>query len=269
MAALERTPRVRRVGGIDAAATLVRAPRSVAVPALIAGSWATLVVAEATGAGAALHHHALIEGGTPIGIAVPLFLGGWLVMVVAMMLPASLPTIRLVETAAMRLNRPRRARAAFLASFAMVWTAFGLAAFLGDVGLHHLVDATPWLAARPSLIEAGILALAGGYQLLPLKQRNLAACRHPAEPAVRASLIAGGAGRLGLGHGLACLGSSWALMLLMFAEGFANIGWMVALTAIMVYEVTGRHGQRAASAAGVALILAALTILLGASAGGR
>ena len=267
MAALERTPRVRRVGGLDAAAALLRDRRSVAVPALIAGSWATLVVAEATGTAAVLHHHALIEGGTPFGIAVPLFLAGWLVMVTAMMLPASLPTIRLVETAATRLTRPRRARAAFLASFALVWMAFGLAAFLADVGLHHLVDVTPWLAARPWLIEAGILALAGGYQLLPLKQRSLAACRHPAEPAVTPSLIAGGAGRLGLGHGLACLGSSWALMLLMFAEGFANIGWMVALTAVMLYEATGRHGQRAASAAGVGLILAALTVLLGASAG--
>ena len=58
------------------------------------------------------------------------------------------------------------------------------------------------------------------------------------------------------------------MMLLMFAEGFASIGWMVALTAVMVYETIGRHGQWAASAAGVALILAALTVLPGASAGG-
>ncbi len=268
MAALERTSRVRRVEGLEAAATWLCNPRFVAVPALIAGSWVTLLVAEATGTAAALHHHALIEGGTSLGIAVPLFLLGWLVMVAAMMLPASLPTVRLVETATARLTRPRRARAAFLASFALVWTAFGLAAFLGDVVLHHVVNATPWLAARPSLIEAGILALGGGYQLVPLKRRSLAACRHPAEPAVTASLISGGAGRLGLGYGLACLGSSWAMMLLMFAEGFASIGWMVALTAVMVYETIGRHGQWAASAAGVALILAALTVLPGASAGG-
>ncbi len=57
-------------------------------------------------------------------------------------------------------------------------------------------------------------------------------------------------------------------MLLMFAEGFANLWWMVALTAVMVYETTGRHGQRAAAAAGVVLILAALTALSGNSAGG-
>ena len=164
-------------------------PRFLAVPVLIAGAWVTLLVADATGAASALHHHALIEGGPPLPIAVPLFLVGWVVMVAAMMLPASLPTIRMVEAASSWLTRPRRARAAFLASFALVWIAFGLVAFLGDVGLHRVVDATPALAARPWLIEAAILALAGAYQLVPLKRRSLAACRHPAEPEVRASLL--------------------------------------------------------------------------------
>ena len=54
-------------------------------------------------------------------------------------------------------------------------------------------------------------------------------------------------------------------MLLMFAEGFANLSWMVALTVVMVYETTGRHGQRVGSAVGVALIMAALVVLSGAS----
>ncbi len=194
-----------------------------------------------------------------------MFLVGWLVMAAAMMLPASFRTIQLVEASASLIGSPRRARSAFLVSFALVWTAFGLVAFLGDVGLHHVVDSTPWLAGRPWLIEAGILALAGGYQLVPLKKRSLAACRHPIESAVTAS--AGTIGRLDIRHGLACLGSSWALMLLMFAEGFASIGWMVALTALMVYEATGRHGERAASVAGYALIMAAVAALSGASAG--
>jgi predicted metal-binding membrane protein len=57
-------------------------------------------------------------------------------------------------------------------------------------------------------------------------------------------------------------------MLLMFAEGFASIGWMVALTALMVYESTGRHGQRVAALAGVALILAALAVTSSAGAVG-
>jgi predicted metal-binding membrane protein len=265
MAVYEHNPHARPVIGIDAAAVLTRRRRSFAVPALIAGSWLLLLVAEATGVGAALHHHALIEGGAPLALAIPAFLVGWLVMVAAMMLPASFRSIHAMDTATAWMPRRRRARAAFLGAFALVWTAFGLVAFLGDVGLHHVVDATPWLAERPWLIAAGVLALAGGYQLVPLKRRSLAACRHPVASVLDPGTLMEVAGRLGLRHGLACLGSSWALMLLMFAEGVASLGWVAGLTILMFYEATGRHGQRAASAAGLTLILAAVAVLSGVS----
>ena len=45
-------------------------------------------------------------------------------------------------------------------------------------------------------------------------------------------------------HGLFCLGCCWALMLLMFAVGVAHLWWMAALTALMVYEKVGKHGER-------------------------
>ena len=70
-------------------------------------------------------------------------------------------------------------RAGFLGAFAAVWSAFGLLAFFGDDLLHHVVDATPWLAERPWLISAGVLALAGAMQFAPAKRRSLAACRQP------------------------------------------------------------------------------------------
>ena len=239
------------------------------VPVLIGGAWLVAVIAQATGEAGLLHHHALIEGGSPLWLALPLSLVGWQVMVAAMMLPASLPTVRaLGERVALVPERGFVRR--FLGAFALVWSAFGLAAFLGDDVLHHVVDATPWLGAHPWLIEAGILALAGAYQLSPLKRRNLAACRHApvdaAEGATRAGAGRQGAARLGVHHALVCLGSSWALMLLMFAEGFANLWWMVALTAVMVYEATGPHGQRVAAAVGALLLLFAL--LVGAGLGG-
>jgi predicted metal-binding membrane protein len=78
--------------------------------------------------------------------------------------------------------------------------------------LHHL-----------ALIEVGVLALAGGYQLLSIKRRALAACRHRGDPTPLASLPGPSATRLGLRHGLECLGSSWALMLVMLAAGFASV----------------------------------------------
>jgi hypothetical protein len=129
MAAFESTPLVGRGQGLHAAAALVRRPRHPDIPILVAGCWAILVVAELTGVSAALHHHALIEGGAPLTAAVPMFLVGWLVMAAAMMLPASLRAIQLLEAGASSVISPRRARSAFLASFALVWTAFGLVAF--------------------------------------------------------------------------------------------------------------------------------------------
>ena len=231
------------------------------VTAAIAAAWLLAVGAQLTGEATLLHHHTLIEGGAPLWIALALFLLGWQVMIAAMMLPASLPSIGAFSAAAPR--RRRHALAGFLATYALAWSTFGVLAFMGDDILHHIVDATPWLAERPWLIEASILALAGAYQFSRFKRHGLAACRHPAALAESSEAASRGSFQLGLDHGLACLGSSWALMLLMFAEGFANLGWMAVLAAVMVYEATGRHGPRAAQAVGVVLVFAALATVSG------
>jgi predicted metal-binding membrane protein len=250
-------------------AALVRTPirargwSAVVVPALIVVAWLAILVAQETGTAAFLHHHALIEGGPPLWVAIPLFAVGWLVMVGAMMLPASLATIQVVESAVGTLARPPRAMVGFLLAFGLVWLGFGLLAFAGDWVLHHIVDATPWLADRPYLIEAGVLAIAGGYQFMPMKRWGLAACRQPADRAWSAGLSTDGVVRFGLRHGLDCLASSWALMLLMFAEGFGSIWWMAALTGVMVYEAVGRHGQRLSTAVGIILLMVALSVLSG------
>jgi predicted metal-binding membrane protein len=238
--------------------------RSPALLAVIGGAWLIVLVAHATGNAAALHHHALIEGGPPLWVAVPVFLTAWLVMVAAMMLPANLPAVRVFRARSLAPRRPAVATAAFLGAYAIVWAGFGFLAFMSDFALHHLVDATPWLAERPWLIEAAVLALAGGYQFLPLKRRALEVCRHPGDLSSASSRPGEGAAGLGFRHGFDCLRSSWALMLVMFAAGFASLSSMAALTALMVDESTGRHGQRAATAAGIVLILAAVATLAGA-----
>ena len=66
----------------------------------------------------------------------------------------------------------------------------------------------------------------------------------------------------GIDHAIACLASSAALMLVMVAEGYANLWWMLALTAVMVYEVIGRFGQRATMIVGLLLLAQAASILL-------
>ena len=227
----------------------------------IVGAWLVFVIAQASGNTAALHHHALIEGNTPIAIAIPAFLIAWLVMVVAMMWPASLHAVHAFTRRNPHRERPTLAVAVFLGASAVAWLGFGLTIFIGDIGVHRVVDAMPWLGARPWLIEAGVLAIAGAYQFAPLKRRYLAACRRPSDRPMPIGPFRLDAIGSGLRHGLDCLGSAWALMLVMFAGGFASLWLMAALTLLMVYEAIGPHGERAASAAGVVLLLASLTAL--------
>jgi predicted metal-binding membrane protein len=143
---------------------------------------------------------------------------------------------------------------------------FGWAALVFDGGVHGTVDAVGWLAARPWLVGAAGLGLAGAFQFSSLKDRCLTECRHPGAYLLRHYRRGPRAAfRLGWGHGLYCLGCCWALMLVMFSVDVADLGWMAALAALaglMAYEKLGRHGKGAATAAGgAALALAALVAL--------
>jgi len=227
----------------------------------IAAAWILAVAADHTGRAGALHDHGQVPPGTSLWGALLLFLLAWQAMIVAMMLPSSLPLIRLFQSASARQQHAWRARGAFLSGYATVWTGFGAIAFLGDVGLQHAVDHAPSLAERPWLVAGAVLALAGAFQFSDLKERCLSKCRHPA-PYLLAHYRRGPkAGfKLGFGHGVFCLGCCWALMLVMFASGVAVLWWMAALTALMVYEKVGRHGEAAARMAGVAFVAAALLL---------
>jgi len=98
-------------------------------------------------------------------------------------------------------------------------------------------------------------AAAGAFQFSDLKERCLSKCRLPG-PYMLAHYRRGASGafRLGSGHGLFCLGCCWALMLVMFAAGVAVLWWMAALTAVMVYEKTGRYGRTLTPVVGLALL---------------
>ena len=181
-----------------------------------------------------------------------------------MMLPSSLPLVRLFATVSSNHRGAGVAMSAFLTGYAVVWSVFGALAFLGDALTHDTVDATPWLATHPAVIGGGVLALAGAFQFSSLKDRCLKECRHPAgfllpryQRGTRAAF------RLGRQHGLFCLGCCWALMLVGFAAGVANLWWMAALTALMVFEKTGREGQRGVRPIGLGLIALGILMLAG------
>lgn len=235
-----------------------RLPR--AVPVVVAAAWVAMVAAQLTGRDGLVHQHALIEQGLPI-VGVAAFALAWVLMIVAMMVPSTLGMVGLYARTSAKDAHPRRALVAFLGGYVAVWTCFGIVALGADVGLHHAVDAVPWIADRPWVVLAGALALAGAFQFSALRERCLHVCRHPFaylfqhyRPGERAGLA------LGWSHGLFCLGCCWALMVLMFAVGVANLAWMAVLTAVMVYEKVGRHGEALAPTAGVVLLALALLV---------
>ena len=222
----------------------------------IALAWAVALAAQATGRGQLLHHDALAEGGLPTWAALGLFLLAWQLMIAAMMLPSSLPMVRLFGRASANQPRPLPAKAAFLGGYALVWTAFGAAAFLGDLAVHRLVERWDWLAPRPGLLGGAALLLAGAFQFSTIKDRCLTVCRHPAGYLLQHYRRGTAAAfRLGAGHGLFCVGCCWALMLVAFAVGVANLWWMAALTAVMVFEKTGRGGRRGVRPIGLGLLI--------------
>jgi predicted metal-binding membrane protein len=115
------------------------------------------------------HDYVLEASGLPWIAALLFFLGCWQVMMVAMMVPASLPTV-------FRLQQRPGTLVAFLAGYLAIWTAFALLAFAGDTLLHQVVKEWSWLSHHVSLIGAVTLALAGGFELTPFKAQALSRC---------------------------------------------------------------------------------------------
>ena len=231
---------------------------------LIAVAWGIALLAILTDRQELIHHEYLLErSGLPFLMALTVFLIGWQVMTLGMMLPSSLPIVNQMTYAARAHTHTRTVLAVFLAGYAAVWTAFALVAFTGDALVHQAVDSSPWLTAHSYLIGATTFALAGVFQFSPVKERCLTACHNPlafVERHYRAGVAP--AWRLGLRHGLLCLGSCWTLMLVMFGVGMGNLLWMVLLVGVMVIEKAVPGGRRIRPLVGIALLALAVIWLL-------
>jgi predicted metal-binding membrane protein len=222
---------------------------------LVASAWALAGLATWTHQQYLINHdYLLTESGLPPLAALLLFLVCWQVMTAAMMLPSSLPMVALLARASRRESHPHRTMAAFLAGYAVVWTAFAAAAFLGDTLIHALVNVWPTLARHPWLIGATTFTVAGAFQFTAFKARCLKMCRSPLSFFLHSYRRGvGQAWQLGLRHGRFCLGCCWALMLVMFGIGVGSVVWMAALAGVMVIEKVLPGGQRISPLIGVLL----------------
>jgi predicted metal-binding membrane protein len=194
--------------------------------------------------------------GTALG-ALSWFLGVWVVMMAAMMLPSLAPTTALYA----RMTRQRGLDRAllFTSGYLLVWGIAGLAAFgLFALGRSFFGGVLAWHAGG-RWAAAGVLAVAALYELTPLKNVCLATCRSPLRFLVgtwRDGRL--GALKMGSRHAGWCLGCCWALMAALFALGVMSLTWMALVAALITLEKTlPRHR---AVTWGTAAILLALAI---------
>lgn len=221
-----------------------------------AGSWVVVLLLLVTGADRVASHDVVWEQEQwPWAVRIGAFLGAWVVMLCAMMLATTVPMARIFTRLVSVRGGGRPALAAFYAAYLATWTGFAVAALLMDRGVHESVDHSQWLQQHTPLILGTTLVIAGAYQLSPLKDACLRACRSPlGMMAQHYHRGAAGGWRVGTRHALSCIGCCWALMLVMFATGVGSLAWMLGLTAVMTVEKTTRRGARLVTPVGVGLI---------------
>jgi predicted metal-binding membrane protein len=251
---------------------LASTPRATLLVGLVLGvaalAWVTMVwFHPSTGDSGGHHAHDHGPAASPATSFLAL-LGGWLVMVLAMMLPTALPFLRMLASLVRRRPRADLLLAAGVGAYIAVWTAVGALLVAASVGIARVAAAVPWLRDRPLVLAVGALLMAGAYQFSPLKNACLRACRSPRSfafahwrgvhpPAVESA-------RMGAAYGLSCVGCCWALMALGVLAGAAGLVTMAVLTLVMVGERLGRRGLRLVRPVGVLLL--ALAVLVGTGA---
>ena len=200
--------------------------------------------------------------GTALG-ALGWFLGVWVVMMAAMMLPSAAPTVSVYA----RMTASPVAPLAFVAGYLVTWAGAGLAAYAAfELARAVAGDALAWDHAG-RWVAGGTLLLAAAYELTPLKDACLAKCRNPIG-FLATSWQDGLVGALDMGarHGAWCVGCCWALMAALFALGVMSLAWMAFIAALIALEKTLPWG-RAATAATTAILVALGVLLIADPAG--
>jgi predicted metal-binding membrane protein len=196
------------------------------------------------------------------------YVTAWVVMMAAMMFPSVSPMV----IAYSRIHRRQAeldgsgakagATALFVGGYLVTWAVFGIAAYLLFAFVRALpLDVFSWDRGGPYLAGAVIVG-AGVYQLTPMKDVCLRKCRGPL-----AFILGywrdgyGGALRMGIEHGLWCVGCCWALMAALFALGVMSLGWMVFVAALIATEKL--LPLEAVANRGIAVLLVVLGVSVG------
>jgi predicted metal-binding membrane protein len=165
------------------------------------------------------------------------YLGVWVTMMAAMMLPSAVPMVLLFQRISSQHGRGERGYVSvwiFAAGYLAVWATYGLAAYvLYRLVIHAGSGFLAWDRAGP-YVAGGAIVLAGLYELTPLKSVCLNHCRSPLHFVLgrwRDGRV--GAVRMGVEHGGYCVGCCWGLMIVLFSLGVMSLLWMVIVAALI------------------------------------
>jgi predicted metal-binding membrane protein len=195
--------------------------------------------------------------GTDLG-GLAWYVGIWVVMMAAMMLPSAVPAILAFSHFSSKRAGRRSPTAFFVGGYLVTWTLYGLLAY---IVYRVLRDAAPNLLAwdrAGRYVAAAALLFAGVYELTPLKHACLRRCRGALAVIGRWRDGASGAAEMGVRHGLDCVGCCWGLMLALFALGVMSLTWMATVALAIAAEKLLPHPQRVVAA------IAVLAVALGA-----
>ncbi len=189
-----------------------------------------------------------------------LFLSTWVVMMTAMMLPAAAPMVMTFAAVSQQRRSPNLVyvpAGLFVLGYLLAWGGLGLLAYAVNALPPMITQAAPEIAKYSGLFSAAVLIMAGVYQLSPLKNACLSSCRTPLG-FIMTHWREGrsGALRMGLNHGLYCIGCCWALMAIMVVVGVMNLAWMAVLSLFMFLEKVSAHGLALGKIVGILLIAA-------------
>jgi predicted metal-binding membrane protein len=192
------------------------------------------------------------------------FLGMWVVMMVAMMLPCLVPMLWRYREAVGRTDGTRLGRLTALVGvgYFFVWTVLGMAAYPVGVALAAVTTQQPALARAVPIATGLVILIAGAFQFTAWKARHLACCREAPRRGCALPAAAGTAWRLGLRLGLHCSTCCAGLTAILLVIGVMDLRAMVVVTAAITVERIAPAGARVAQITGAVAVGAGLLLIV-------
>jgi predicted metal-binding membrane protein len=197
------------------------------------------------------------------------FLGMWVVMMMAMMLPSLTPMLWRYRQAVGKTGERRLGRLTALVGvgYFFVWTVFGMAVFSLGVTLAAIEMRLPALARAVPIAVGVVVLIAGALQFTAWKARHLARCRETPGDGPSLSGNSATAWRYGLRHGLHCSCCCVGLTAMLLVIGVMDLSAMAVVSAAITVERLAPAGERVARAIGAVVVGAGLLLIVRAVVG--